>query len=106
MGYAMSEQMTRNLISQSLFRGVAAKRQPRELIHHSDRDSQYCAYEFRKLRDQFGVVPSMSRRGNCYDNACHDNAPMESFWGLLNMNWRITGASRLAPRPFRPSSNT
>lgn len=78
VGYAMSERMTKNLVSQSLFRGVAAKRPPCGLIHHSDRGSQYCAHEYSKLLDQFGMVASMSRRGNCYDNA-----PMESFWGLL-----------------------
>jgi putative transposase len=78
VGYAMSERMTKNLVSQSLFRAVAEKRPPRGLIHHSDRGSQYCAHEYRKLLDQFGMVASMSRRGNCYDNA-----PMESFWGLL-----------------------
>jgi putative transposase len=78
VGYAMSERMTKNLVSQSLFRGVAEKRPPHGLIHHSDRGSQYCAHEYGKLLDQFGMVASMSRRGNCYDNA-----PMESFWGLL-----------------------
>lgn len=78
VGYATSSRMTKNLVSQSLFRGVAAKRPPRGLIHHSDRGSQYCAHEYGKLLDQFGMVASMSRRGNCYDNA-----PMESFWGLL-----------------------
>lgn len=78
VGYAMSKRMTRNLVSQSLFRAVAEKRPPRGLIHHSDRGSQYCSHEYRKLLDQFGMVASMSRRGNCYDNA-----PMESFWGLL-----------------------
>ncbi len=78
VGYAMSERMTKNLVSQSLFRAVAEKRPPRGLIHHSDRGSQYCAHEYRKLLDQFGMEASMSRRGNCYDNA-----PMESFWGLL-----------------------
>lgn len=78
VGYAMSHRMTKNLVSQSLFRGVAAKRPPRGLVHHSDRGSQYCAAEYGKLLNQFGMVASMSRRGNCYDNA-----PMESFWGLL-----------------------
>jgi len=77
-GYAMSSRMTKNLITQSLFRGVAEKRPPKGLMHHSDRGSQYCAHEYRKLLDQFGMVASMSRRGNCYDNA-----PIESFWGLL-----------------------
>ncbi|HSW61874.1 MAG TPA: DDE-type integrase/transposase/recombinase, partial [Dissulfurispiraceae bacterium] len=43
VGYAMSERMTKQLISESLFRAVAAKRPPKGLIHHSDRGSQYCA---------------------------------------------------------------
>ena len=78
VGYAMSARMTKNLVSQSLFRAVAAKRPAPGLIHHSDRGSQYCALEFRKLLVQFGMHASMSGKGNCYDNA-----PMESFWGTL-----------------------
>ncbi|SDL54772.1 Integrase core domain-containing protein [Geoalkalibacter ferrihydriticus] len=78
VGYAMGERMTKNLVSQSLFRAVAAKRPAAGLIHHSDRGSQYCALEYRKLLEQFGMEVSMSRRGNCYDNA-----PIESFWGAL-----------------------
>jgi len=76
VGYAMGERITKNLVSESLFRAVAAKRPAKELIHHSDRGSQYCAYSYRKLLEQFRMTASMSRKGNCYDNA-----PMESFWG-------------------------
>jgi putative transposase len=43
VGYAMSDRMTKKLVSESLFRAVAAKRPPKGLIHHSDRGSQYCA---------------------------------------------------------------
>ena len=43
VGYAMSDGMTKKLVSESLFRAVAAKRPPKGLIHHSDRGSQYCA---------------------------------------------------------------
>ena len=68
VGYAMSARMTKNLVSQSLFRAVAAKRPVHRLIHHSDRGSQYCALEFRKLLVQFGIRASMSGKGNCYDN--------------------------------------
>jgi len=78
VGYAMGPRMTKSLVSQSLFRAVAAKRPKKGLIHHSDRGSQYCSYEYRELLDQFGLTASMSRKGNCYDNA-----PMESFWGTL-----------------------
>ncbi len=44
----------------------------------TDRGSQYCAYDYRVIQEQFGLKTSMSRKGNCYDNA-----PMESFWGTL-----------------------
>ncbi len=78
VGYAMGERITKNLVSESLFRAVAAKRPAKGLIHHSDRGSQYCALQYRKVLEQFGMKASMSRKGNCYDNA-----PMESFWGTL-----------------------
>ena len=78
VGYAMGNRITKNLVSQSLFKAVATKRPGSGLIHHSDRGSQYCAHEYRRLMDQFKMGASMSRRGDCYDNA-----PMESFWGTL-----------------------
>ena len=78
VGYAMSERMTKNLVIQSLTRAVSAKRPAAGLIHHSDRGSQYCAQEYSSLLDGYGMCASMSRKGNCYDNA-----PMESFWGVL-----------------------
>jgi len=78
VGYAMGNRITKNLVSQSLFRAVAAKRPGPGLIHHSDRGSQYCAHEYRRLVGQFKMRASMSRKGDCYDNA-----PMESFWGTL-----------------------
>jgi transposase InsO family protein len=78
VGYAMGNRITKNLVSQSLFKAVAAKRPASGLIHHSDRGSQYCAHEYRRLMDQFKMRASMSRKGDCYDNA-----PMESFWGTL-----------------------
>jgi putative transposase len=78
VGYAMSERMTKQLVMQALFRAVASHRPPPGLIQHTDRGSQYCAHAYQKLLKQFGMQPSMSRRGNCFDNA-----PIESFWGSL-----------------------
>ena len=78
VGYALGSRITKDLVSRSLFRAVAAKRPPQGLIHHSDRGSQYCSSDYRKLLTKFGMTASMSRKGNCYDNA-----PMESFWGTL-----------------------
>ena len=78
VGYAMDERMTQTLTAQALWRAVRNKRPQPGLIHHSNRGSQYYAHDYRKLVKQFGMQASMSRRGNCYDNA-----PMESFWGSL-----------------------
>jgi len=78
VGYAMGERLTRNLVSQSLLRAIAARHPARGLLHHSDRGCQYCAHEYQQTLDRFDLVASMSGRGNCYDNA-----PMESFWGTL-----------------------
>ena len=78
VGYALGSRITMDLVSRSLVRAVKARRPPEGLIHHSDRGSQYCAIDYQKFLTRFGMKPSMSRRGNCYDNA-----PMESFWGTL-----------------------
>jgi len=78
VGYALNERMTPDLVGRALFRAVAAKKPPKGLIHHSDRGSQYCSKNYQKIIKQFGIKPSMSRKGNCYDNA-----PMESWFGTL-----------------------
>lgn len=78
VGYAMGERLSKNLVSQSLLRALRARRPRKGLLHHSDRGSQYCSHEYRSLLGHFGLEASMSGRGNCYDNA-----PMESFWGIL-----------------------
>ena len=70
--------MTQDLVMQALFRAVSAKRPGKGLIHHSDRGGQYCSLAYQKLLRQFGMQVSMSRKGNCWDNA-----PMESYWGSL-----------------------
>ena len=78
VGYAMSSRMTRNLVSQSLLQAVSTNHPAAGLIHHSDRGSQYCSGEYRKLLRRFNMKISMSRKEKCYDNA-----PIESFWGTL-----------------------
>jgi transposase InsO family protein len=59
---------------------MAYKRQKPEkgVIHHSDRGVQYASSEYQRLLKQYGMTGSMSRKGNCYDNAC-----IESFHGIL-----------------------
>lgn len=78
VGHAMGARMTKDLVGRALGKAVCARRPGPGLIHHSDRGSQYCSQDYRDLLQHFGMKASMSRRGNCYDNA-----PMESFWGTL-----------------------
>ena len=78
VGHAMGARMSRELVMQALFRAASARRPEKGLILHSDRGSQYCSHDYRKLAKQFGMKLSMSRKGDCWDNA-----PMESFWGTL-----------------------
>lgn len=78
VGYAMGHRMTQDLVGRALFRAIAIRRPAEGLIHHSDRGSQYCSGSYQKLMRQFKMIPSMSRKGNCWDNA-----PMESFFGTL-----------------------
>ena len=78
VGYALGSRIDTDLVKESLVKAVNARHPPRGLIHHSDRGCQYCSHEYRKLVERFDMKASMSRKGNCYDNA-----PMESFWGTL-----------------------
>ncbi len=70
--------MTTDLVCHALGNAVLAKRPRLGLIHHSDRGAQYCAYDYQDRLRQLGLIPSMSRKGNCYDTS-----PRESFWGTL-----------------------
>lgn len=78
VGYAMGARMSQELTLKALSKAIGYQRPAPGLIHHSDRGSQYCALEYQKRLKQQGFLVSMSRKGNCYDNA-----PIESFWGSL-----------------------
>jgi transposase InsO family protein len=78
VGHAMGARMTTDVVSRALVMAVGAKRPRPGLIHHSDRGLQYCAQDDQDRLPQFGMIASMSRRGNGYDHA-----PMESFGGML-----------------------
>ncbi|WP_072109644.1 IS3 family transposase, partial [Shigella sonnei] len=65
VGYAMGERMTKELTGKALFMALRSQRPPAGLIHHSDRGSQYCAYDYRVIQEQSGLKTSMSRKGNC-----------------------------------------
>jgi putative transposase len=77
-GYRMSQPMTKDIGMRALFRATSTKRPAKGLALHSDRVSQYCAHDYQKMLKQFGMISSMSRKADCWDNA-----PMASFWGTL-----------------------
>ncbi len=78
VGCAFGARMTTDLIVRALEQAIATRRPAAGLIHHSDRGSQYASHEYRGMLTSYAIKASMSRRGNCYDNA-----PVESFWGTL-----------------------
>jgi transposase InsO family protein len=78
VGYAMAGRMSTQLVQDALKMALQFRKPLPGCIHHSDRGSQYCAAEYRKDVEKAGMIASMSRKGNCYDNA-----PTESFWGHL-----------------------
>jgi putative transposase len=78
VGWAMNERMTQSLVLNALEMAVEQQRPGRGLVHHSDQGSQYAATDYQRRLSRHGMVPSMSRRGQCWDNAL-----MESFFHTL-----------------------
>ena len=78
VGWSMKEHMQTSLVKDALSMAWWRRRPEVGLIFHSDRGSQYCSHEFQNALKGWQMRSSMSRRGNCWDNA-----PTESFWGRL-----------------------
>jgi putative transposase len=80
VGWAMSERIDTVLVLRALAMALLHRTPPANLLFHSDRGVQYASADYRHALDQAALIPSMSRRGNCYDNAT-----MESFWSTLKL---------------------
>lgn len=78
VGWAMADHLETSLPLSALQMACHHRQPPPGLLHHSDRGVQYASAEYRQFLTDHGLIPSMSRKGNCYDNAT-----MESFWGTL-----------------------
>ena len=78
VGWKLSDRMTTDLVLDALKQAHSVKKPGKDLIHHSDRGSQYASKEYRSQLEGYGITPSMSRKGNCYDNAC-----IEAFHSIL-----------------------
>lgn len=82
VGWAMSQRIDTALVLQALAMALLHRQPPAKLLCHSDRGVQYAAADYRLALAQSGLIASMSRKGNCYDNAT-----MESFWSTLK--WEL-----------------
>ena len=78
VGWSMSHRINKKLVMDALRMGIGHRRPAPGLILHSDRGSQYCSHAFQKLLEMNGMISSMSRKGDCWDNAV-----AESFFGSL-----------------------
>ena len=82
VGYAMGSRMTKELTIEALQMALKYRKILPGGIHHSDRGVQYCSGTYVDMVKKAGFKVSMSRKGNCYDNA-----PTESFWGALKQEF-------------------
>ena len=80
VGWSMNKCISRLLVMDALTMAIWRRKPSRGLIFHSDRGSQYCSHDFQKLLKNHGILSSMSRKGDCWDNAV-----AESFFGSLKI---------------------
>ncbi len=78
IGWSMKTTIDRSLVIDAMLDAIRRRRTTTGTIFHSDRGSQYASDDFRELLDKCGLKPSMSRKGDCWDNAC-----VESFFGSM-----------------------
>ena len=80
VGWAVSQQINTALVVMALNMALCHRQPPAGLMFHSDRGVQYASGEYRQALEQAQLIASMSRKGNCYDNAT-----MEAFWSTLKL---------------------
>ena len=88
LGWSVWENLAAGGALQALKRALVNRRYPKGVIHHSDRGVQYACQDYRQQLRAAGLVASMSRKGNCYDNAA-----MEAFWSTLKREAMAQSAS-------------
>ena len=80
VGWAMSDRLTSDFVIKALYQAIGRRRPAFGCILHSDRGVQYASFDFRAVLEGYGFIQSMSRKGNCYDNAV-----AESFFHTLKI---------------------
>ena len=82
IGWSIDRRMKKALVIRALMMAINLRNPPPGLIHHSDRGSQYASHAYQDLLRQHGMICSMSRKGNCWDNS-----PVERFFSSLKREW-------------------
>jgi putative transposase len=97
VGWAMRESLESSLSVAALRMALARREIKSGLLHHSDRGAQYASTDYRELLSKHKIVPSMSRRANCYDNAVTESFFATLKWELLDrFKWQTKAAVRTA----------
>lgn len=78
VGWCLADHMREELVENAFLMALGRRQPGKDLMHHSDRGCQYASEDYRLLLDRYGITVSMSRKGNCWDNAV-----MERFFGSL-----------------------
>jgi putative transposase len=93
VGWATSDRLKKDLALNALRRAIALRSPPAGLIQHTDRGSQYSSHDYQRLLKAQGIIPSMSGKGNCYDNAMVETV----FKTIKNeLIWRTSFQTRRA----------
>jgi transposase InsO family protein len=100
VGWTMSDRMKATLVCDALTMALYRRGFPRGVVVHSDRGSQYCSRQFQRLIEKHGLLCSMSRRGDCYDNACAESF-FHSFKIELNHGTRFSTREALRREVFQ-----
>lgn len=82
LGHALSRNNSKQIVLQAIRTAASSLQSPVRVILQSDRGRQFQSSAYRFITDQFGITPSMSRKGQCLDNA-----PTESFFSHLKEEW-------------------
>ena len=85
LGWALGEDMTESVVTDSLKKAISTRQPPPDVIHHTDRGGQYAATRYRAILRRASMRQSMSRAGDCYDNAF-----MESCFGTIKVELEMT----------------
>lgn len=97
VGWAMESTLEQSLVHAALQMAIARRQPPPGVVHHSDRGVQYAAIDFQALLTSNGMKPSMSRKGDCYDNAVAESFFATLEWELVeHADWSTRAEARTA----------